>query len=149
VVNLIVDGVLDGDDAGLLPLVEDLMKGEELRWRDVGELFVEERGVVVPEAKEVYFGGGFGVGDASPVAGGDAVDNGYGHADHLEGDVAERAHAADGEGEELVFGEGFDSAAGETALLLPVVEEGFGGDEGDGGGFGRHVGSPCPGELNF
>jgi hypothetical protein len=33
--------------------------------------------------------------------------------------------------------------------LLPVEEQGFGGDEGDGGGFGRHVGSPCPGELNF
>ena len=149
VVDFVIDGVLNGHDTGLLPLVEDFVEGEELGWRDFGEFFVEERGVFVPEAKEVGLCGGFGVSDAGPIAGGDAVDDGNGHADHLEGHVAEGAHAADGEGEELVLGEGFDGASGEAAMLLPVVEEGFGGDEGDGGGFGRQVGSPCTGGLNF
>jgi hypothetical protein len=93
----------------------------------------------VPELKEAGLGGGLFAAELLPLAGGDTVNDGQGHADELPDHFGEGAHAADGEVEEVVFGEGFDDLAGEAAVLLPVLEECVWGQD---IGFGWHLVPP-------
>ena len=51
------------------------------------------------------------------------------HREHLERERAERPHAADREGEQLVVGKRVDDAPGQPAVSLPVGQQRFGRDE--------------------
>ena len=53
---------------------------------------------------------------------------GLGRSD-APGERAERAHAADGEREQLIFRKRLDDASREAAVPLPVLEESLGGDK--------------------
>jgi hypothetical protein len=56
------------------------------------------------------------------LSGGDTANHGRGHSQQLRRELSKRAHAADGEGEQLVIGERVDDASRQGAMTLPVFE---------------------------
>src|ERR1700679_1585277 len=86
VVDLVIDGVLNGSQSGTFPHAEGLIHFTEAVRGYFREFLVELGCLLVPESKQFFLGGGLScLVELYPFAGGDAIDDGYGHADELPG----------------------------------------------------------------
>ena len=92
--NLIVDGVLNRCLSGAFPPPKCFVNFTKPVWRDVGEFRVELLCLRIPELEKLALGGGLGVRVFDPLASGYAVDDGYCHADKLQGHLPKGTHAA-------------------------------------------------------
>src|SRR6185437_11858577 len=128
-VHFVVDAVEDHPDAGALPLAERGVFLLEAMRRDGLPDAVELFGVRIPLTQQLGFGSRFAI-VVGPLPRRDTARDRDRHAEHLVNERAERAHAGDGVGEELVLRKGVDHPARDAAVSLPGVEELVGGDDG-------------------
>src|SRR5258708_6236688 len=65
-----------------------------------------------------------------PFAGDNSTQTRRGHSEKFKHEIGERTHAADGITKEFIFRKSFDHFSGETAMALPMVQQGFRGHNG-------------------
>ena len=96
----------------------------------VAHEFVELLGIGVPKSQQFLLSFGQSEFALLPFAGGDSLQDGSAQFEKFQGEFGEGAHRAHRKREELVFGEGVDNPAGDTAVSLPVGQKGVRGDDG-------------------
>jgi len=96
-----------------------------------------------PESPEIRLGLRLGACVLLPVTACDSIHDGHCHLDELVSQFTEGAHAAHGEGEELVFGERLDDSAGKPAMSLPVLQNILGAQCAYCQCLGYHIKPPC------
>src|SRR6267142_572188 len=92
--------------------------------RDLRPQAIDLPGAFVPKSQNLLLRTCVSVNRLIPISSDDSPDHWFRHADQLQSHGSERPHRTNGEAEEPVFREGLDHAPSQSAMSLPVLQQG-------------------------